>query len=232
MDRVYGLPYTRRPHPSYREPIPAFEMIKDSVTIMRGCFGGCTFCSITAHQGRIIQSRSRGVDPGRSRADGGRARVQGHDQRHRRPDRQHVPDALHAARGRGEVPAAVVRPSDDLQAARHRPRPAGRADAARRAKTPGIKQGARRQRHPHGPGAPTRPSTCDELAAPSRRRAPEGRPRAHRPRRARADEEAGAATTSRSSPSEFDARQRSARARSSTSCRTSSPAIRAATSTR
>ncbi len=59
MDRVYGLPYTRRPHPSYTEPIPAFEMIKDSVTIMRGCFGGCTFCSITAHQGRIIQSRSQ-----------------------------------------------------------------------------------------------------------------------------------------------------------------------------
>jgi uncharacterized radical SAM protein YgiQ len=59
MDRVYGLPYTRRPHPSYAEPVPAFEMIKDSVTIMRGCFGGCTFCSITAHQGRIIQSRSQ-----------------------------------------------------------------------------------------------------------------------------------------------------------------------------
>jgi uncharacterized radical SAM protein YgiQ len=58
MDRVYDLPYTRRPHPSYREPIPAYEMIKDSVTLMRGCFGGCTFCSITAHQGRIIQSRS------------------------------------------------------------------------------------------------------------------------------------------------------------------------------
>jgi uncharacterized radical SAM protein YgiQ len=59
MDRIYALPYTRRPHPSYREPIPAFEMIKDSLTIMRGCFGGCTFCSITAHQGRTIQSRSQ-----------------------------------------------------------------------------------------------------------------------------------------------------------------------------
>jgi uncharacterized radical SAM protein YgiQ len=58
MDRIYGLPYTRKPHPSYKEPIPASDMIKDSVTIMRGCFGGCTFCSITAHQGRIIQSRS------------------------------------------------------------------------------------------------------------------------------------------------------------------------------
>ncbi|HEY3965641.1 MAG TPA: YgiQ family radical SAM protein [Planctomycetaceae bacterium] len=59
MDRIYGLPYSRRPHPVYTEPIPAFTMIKDSVTIMRGCFGGCTFCSITAHQGRIIQSRSK-----------------------------------------------------------------------------------------------------------------------------------------------------------------------------
>ncbi len=58
MDAIYALPYTRRPHPSYKEKIPAFEMIKDSVTIMRGCFGGCTFCSITTHQGRIIQSRS------------------------------------------------------------------------------------------------------------------------------------------------------------------------------
>jgi uncharacterized radical SAM protein YgiQ len=59
MDHIYDLPYTRRPHPSYKDPIPAYEMIKDSVTLMRGCFGGCTFCSITTHQGRIIQSRSQ-----------------------------------------------------------------------------------------------------------------------------------------------------------------------------
>ncbi len=60
MDRVYGLPFTRRPHPSYgREKIPAYEVVKHSVQIMRGCFGGCTFCSITAHEGRIIQSRSQ-----------------------------------------------------------------------------------------------------------------------------------------------------------------------------
>jgi uncharacterized radical SAM protein YgiQ len=59
MDRIYGLPYTRKPHPMYRGTrIPAYEVVKDSVTLMRGCFGGCTFCSITAHQGRIIQSRS------------------------------------------------------------------------------------------------------------------------------------------------------------------------------
>jgi uncharacterized radical SAM protein YgiQ len=60
MDRAYGLPFTRKPHPNYgRRPIPAYEVVKDSVQIMRGCFGGCTFCSITAHEGRIIQSRSQ-----------------------------------------------------------------------------------------------------------------------------------------------------------------------------
>jgi uncharacterized radical SAM protein YgiQ len=59
MDWVYGLPYTRLPHPAYgKETIPAFEVVKTSVQIMRGCFGGCTFCSITAHEGRAIQSRS------------------------------------------------------------------------------------------------------------------------------------------------------------------------------
>ncbi len=60
MDRVYGLPFTRKPHPAYgADRIPAYEVVKDSVQIMRGCFGGCTFCSITAHEGRIIQSRSQ-----------------------------------------------------------------------------------------------------------------------------------------------------------------------------
>ena len=59
MDAIYGLPYTRKQHPQYKHKIPAFDTIRDSVTIMRGCFGGCTFCSITAHQGRVIQSRSK-----------------------------------------------------------------------------------------------------------------------------------------------------------------------------
>nr|WP_314436287.1 YgiQ family radical SAM protein [Massilia timonae] len=59
MDNVYDLPYARAPHPSYgKAHIPAWEMIRYSVNIMRGCFGGCTFCSITEHEGRIIQSRS------------------------------------------------------------------------------------------------------------------------------------------------------------------------------
>jgi uncharacterized radical SAM protein YgiQ len=59
MDYVFGLPYARAPHPVYGEQkLPAWEMIRFSVNIMRGCFGGCTFCSITEHEGRIIQNRS------------------------------------------------------------------------------------------------------------------------------------------------------------------------------
>lgn len=59
MDYVFDLPYARLPHPEYGDArIPAFDMIKFSVNIMRGCFGGCTFCSITEHEGRIIQNRS------------------------------------------------------------------------------------------------------------------------------------------------------------------------------
>lgn len=67
MDWVFGLPYARSPHPQYADEtgshdgatkIPAWEMIRASINIMRGCFGGCTFCSITEHEGRIIQSRS------------------------------------------------------------------------------------------------------------------------------------------------------------------------------
>ena len=67
MDTVFDLPYARSPHPRYADEqggfdgvtkIPAWEMIRFSVNIMRGCFGGCTFCSITEREGRIIQSRS------------------------------------------------------------------------------------------------------------------------------------------------------------------------------
>ena len=59
MDYVYDMPYARKPHPAYGDAkIPSWEMIRFSVNIMRGCFGGCTFCSITEHEGRIIQRRS------------------------------------------------------------------------------------------------------------------------------------------------------------------------------
>jgi len=61
IDASYDLPYTRLPHPRYdkRGPIPAFEMIKFSITLHRGCFGGCSFCTISAHQGKMITGRSK-----------------------------------------------------------------------------------------------------------------------------------------------------------------------------
>ncbi len=59
MDGLYDLPFTRKPHPVYAgQRIPAYDTVKESIVTMRGCFGGCTFCSITEHEGRIIQSRS------------------------------------------------------------------------------------------------------------------------------------------------------------------------------
>jgi uncharacterized radical SAM protein YgiQ len=60
LDRIYALPYTRLPHPKYKKrgAIPAYEMIKHSITMHRGCFGGCSFCAIAAHQGKFISSRS------------------------------------------------------------------------------------------------------------------------------------------------------------------------------
>ena len=144
MDAVYDLPYARAPHPSYGEAkIPAWDMIHFSVTIMRGCFGGCTFCSITEHEGRIIQNRSEDsvvreieTDP---RQDAGLHR---HHLRYRRPDRQHVPHGLQGQEDRGGVPAAVLRLSRHLPEPRHLPRRADRA----------LPQGARRAGREEGDG--------------------------------------------------------------------------------
>jgi uncharacterized radical SAM protein YgiQ len=58
MDELYDLPFTRVPHPMYTERIPGYDTVKHSLVLMRGCFGGCTFCSITEHEGRVIQNRS------------------------------------------------------------------------------------------------------------------------------------------------------------------------------
>ncbi|MBN2428095.1 MAG: YgiQ family radical SAM protein [Deltaproteobacteria bacterium] len=60
MDALYDLPFQKLPHPSYKEPIPAYEQIRFSITSHRGCFGGCAFCAIASHQGKTIQSRSEG----------------------------------------------------------------------------------------------------------------------------------------------------------------------------
>ena len=81
MDGVFDLPYARNPHPSYGDAkIPAWDMIKFSVNIMRGCFGGCSFCSITEHEGRVIQSRSinsitREIEDMRDKVDGFKGQI-------------------------------------------------------------------------------------------------------------------------------------------------------------
>ena len=59
LDNIYSLPFSRQPHPSYKEIVPAYEMIKNSIVSHRGCFSGCSFCSLTLHQGKRILSRSR-----------------------------------------------------------------------------------------------------------------------------------------------------------------------------
>ena len=68
LDALYALPFTRRAHPSYREPVPGLEQVRGSITTARGCFGGCAFCSLTEHQGRVVQSRSVGSIVAEARA--------------------------------------------------------------------------------------------------------------------------------------------------------------------
>ena len=102
MDHVYGLPYARAPHPAYGDAkIPAWEMIRFSVNIMRGCFGGCTFCSITEHEGRIIQSRSEASIL--HEIEEIRDKTRGLHRRHircRRAHRQYVPHGVQGRRDR------------------------------------------------------------------------------------------------------------------------------------
>ena len=170
-----------------------------------------------------------GVGPDRTPADGRGPELLGHRLRHRRPDGQHVPDALHAARGRGQVQAAVVRPPQGLQAARDRPRPARPADA-REPRSPGRPQGPGRLGGPHGPGAAV-PRVHGGARRAPRRRPPQGRPRAHRPRRPQADEEARDQRL-RGLRRRLPRGERQRRARSSSWSPTSSPRTRAATWTR
>ena len=205
-------------------------MIKDSVTIMRGCFGGCTFCSITAHQGRIIQSRSQESVLGEIARDGRRpaiSRARSATSAGRPPTCTRCGARGPRSRRSAAASRACIPTICKLLGTDHGPlielMRKARADA-------GDQEGAGRQRHPHGPGPPlaaVHPRTC---AAP-RRRAPEGRPRAHRPRGAGPDAQA-VQRRLRGVRRRVPARSRRRRARSSTSCRTSSPATRAATWTR
>ncbi len=90
MDELYDLPFARVPHPMYTEGIPGYETVKHSLVLMRGCFGGCTFCSITEHEGRVIQNRSAESVLREIRALRRHGRLPRHHHRPRRPHRQHV----------------------------------------------------------------------------------------------------------------------------------------------
>ena len=105
--------------PAYKDPIPAFDMIKDSVTIMRGCFGGCTFCSITAHQGRIIQSRSHDSIVGEIEEMASDPKFKGIVSDIGGPTANMYQMKCSQARSRSGLPTAILCASDCLQAARH-----------------------------------------------------------------------------------------------------------------
>ena len=232
MDAVYDLPYTRRPHPSYTRADPRVRddqgLGHDHARLLRRLH---VLLASRCTRGASSRAAARSRSSREIEQMAARPGLQGHDQRRRRADREHVPDALHAARGRGEVPAALVRPPDDLQAARHRPRPDDRADARRRARCPGVEECLVASRHPHGPRAAvagvratswrahhvgghlkvapehTEPTRCSTLMKkPAQRQLRDVRARSSARRRARRP------------------------ARSSTSSRTSSPATRARTS--
>ncbi len=181
MDRIYGLPYTRRPHPMYKDKkIPAYEVVKDSVTLMRGCFGGCTFCSITAHQGRIIQSRSQEsvLDELRAWADDpkfsgvvsdiGGPTANMYQMKCTRPEVEAKCKRL-----------SCVHPKIcKLLGTDHGPLDRADARQPRRAR---HRQGLRRLGHPHGPGSEVARIHGRAGEAP-RRRPSEGCPGAHRSR--------------------------------------------------
>ena len=148
IDAEYELPFTRLPHPMYGEAkIPAWEQIRFSVTIMRGCAAGCSFCCITEHQGRDVVSRS---EASVLREIEGLKNVPGLDrrgQRHRRRHREHVAHGLYRRGLAPQVPPRLLRVPDRLREVRHRSRPLDRADA-QGARAARREARVRRQRRP------------------------------------------------------------------------------------
>jgi uncharacterized radical SAM protein YgiQ len=191
MDHVFGLPYARAPHPSYGDAkIPAWEMIRFSINIMRGCFGGCTFCSITEHEGRIIQSRSENsilheIEQIRDKTPGFTGVISDLGG----PTANMYRMACKESEDRELLPPPVLRLPGHLRKPEHRPRAADLA----------VPQGARAARHQEDPGrfgpalrprgalARVREGTGD---AP-RRRLPQDRAGTHPGRPAVEDDEAG-----------------------------------------
>ena len=190
LDRVYELPYSRKPHSGYGSArIPAWEMIRFSVNILRGCFGGCTFCSITEHEGRIIQSRSeasilREIEEVRDRTPGYTGTISDLGGPTANMWRLNCKDR----RDRVLLPAPVLRLPGHLPQHGHGPRPPDPA-------LPQGPRGAWRQAGPDRLWAALRPGGAlpglhSRAGHPPRRWIPEDRPGAYPARAAVQDDEA------------------------------------------
>ena len=168
MDYVFDLPYARSPHPAYADEngshdhatkIPAWEMIRFSINIMRGCFGGCTFCSITEHEGRIIQSRSEEsvineIEDIRDKVKGFTGTISDLGG----PTANMYRTGLPHARDRGGLPQAQLRLPRHLPEPDHRPRPADQ-DLPPWPRAQGRQEDSDQLRRALRPGDPVSPST-------------------------------------------------------------------------
>ena len=151
LDHSFDLPYERAPHPRYngKGDIPAWEMIKHSVNIHRGCFGGCAFCTISAHQGKFINSRSERsiLDEVRHRLD---ARLQGLPLGRRCAVGQHVPHGRARQGTVPQMPPSVVPAPEDVPKPGQRP-PAAVGFVRKDPSREGHQEGLCRQWHPLRP---------------------------------------------------------------------------------
>jgi uncharacterized radical SAM protein YgiQ len=191
MDLVFDLPYARAPHPKYGDAvIPAWDMIRFSVNIMRGCFGGCTFCSITEHEGRIIQSRSEAsvlkeIEDIRDKVKGFTGVIS--DLGGPTANMYRLGCASKAIEAACRKP--IVRVPRHLLEPAHRPRPAG-AHVPPRPRHPRGQEDPDRLRAALRPGR-ARARVRQRAGDPPRGRLPEDRARAHRVGPVVEDDEAG-----------------------------------------
>lgn len=124
LDAAFDLPYTRLPHPKYKgKTIPAYEMIKFSVNLHRGCFGGCSFCTISAHQGKFVVCRSK-ESILKEVKKSSRCLIQGLSERFGRSFCQHVRNARQESESLRSVQASVVCKPSDLSEPQYRPQQA------------------------------------------------------------------------------------------------------------
>ena len=193
LDHSFDLPYERAPHPRYngKGDIPAWEMIKHSVNIHRGCFGGCSFCTISAHQGKFINSRSERSILDEVRRIASMPGFRGYLSDVGAPSAHNVPQGRPRQGIVPQVPPSVVPAPEDVPKSGQRP-PASVGFVRKDPSREGHQEGLCRQRHP------LRPVRRQPLPRYGRETphlgTPEGRPRTHRRCRAETDAQASVRT--------------------------------------